>query len=160
MISIDELNKIKEENNINIEAFHNALTNQYKDEEKYIDKALIEAAKNNKNIIEFAASINSMQHLYAIVNIIKNYEKASYKVKIEKFDYYSNNENSVLDNITGENVHEQMKYLLIDLYHIMFDLSDKKLQYLLYRKRNLFFDKMNVAFRGAYISSVTISITF
>lgn len=160
MISIDELNKIKEENNINIEAFHNALTNQYKDEEKYIDKALIEAAKNNENKIEFAASINSMQHLYAIVNIIKNYEKASYKVKIENFDYYSNNENSVLDNIAGENVHEQMKYLLIDLYHIMFDLSDKKLQYLLYRKRNLFFDKMTVAFRGAYISSVTISITF
>ncbi len=160
MISIDELNKIKEENNINIEAFNNAMTSQYKEEEKYIDKALIEAAKNNENNIEFAIDMHSMQHLYAIVNVIKNYENASYKVRIENFDYYSNNKNSILDNVAKENFHEYMKYLLIDFYNVMFDLSDKKLRYMMYEKRNLFLDKMTVAFNGSYITSVTISIAF
>jgi hypothetical protein len=50
--------------------------------------------------------------------------------------------------------------LFIDLYHAFFDLTSKKLQYKMFRNNNLFFDKMNVALRGAYIKSITVKFSF
>ena len=165
MITASELHNIREENNINMDEYYDYLKTKMKNLETYIDNALETGAKNNKDNVSIKFDLKDISSLFAIYNLCKAYKKNDIIPEIIVIDYYSKTNVSVIDSaLTLSSNEESIKciynQLFIDLYHVFFDLSDEKLQSKMFRNNNLFFDKMNVALRGAYIKSVTVKFSF
>ena len=165
MITASELHNLREENNINMDKYHDFLKSTMKNLENYIDIALETGAKNNKDNVSIKFDLKNIGSLFAIYNLCKAYKKNDIIPEIIVIDYYSKNNTSAIDSAlfftsNEESIKCVYNQLFIDLYHMFFDLSDEKLQYKMFKNNNLFFDKMNIALRGAYIKSVTVKFSF
>ena len=165
MITASELRNIREENNINMNEYYDYLKTKMKNLETYIDNALESGAKNNKDNVTIKFDLKDISSLFAIHNLCKEYKKNDIIPEIIVIDYDSNDNISLIDKMLMRSPDEETikfmyKQLFIDLYHIYFDLSNEKLQYKMFKNNNLFFNKMNVALRGAYIKSITIKFSF
>lgn len=165
MITASELHDIRENYHIDRNKYYDFLNSTMKNLENYIDIALETGAKNNKDKVSIKFELKNIGSLFAIYNLCKAYKKNDIIPEIIVIDYYSKNNVSVIDSSLSLSSNEESikcvyNKLFIDLYHVFFDLSDEKLQYKMFKNNNLFFDKMNVALRGAYIKSVTIKFSF
>jgi hypothetical protein len=161
MISIADLEKVINENNINLDEYAEALNNKTDAFSKIIDDALIAAAKNNKRRVVIKFIIDKIENLFAMLKCMSTYKTNDFAVNVADLTYYSKNEKSMIDRvINDEDRNTKLKFILFDMGNVIFNLKDSKLQYQFFKNNSLYLDMMNVCLKGAYIKDVTVTFEY
>lgn len=161
MISIADLEKVIDENNINLDEYAEALNNKTDAFSKIIDDALIAAAKNNKRRVVIKFVVDKIENLFATLKCMTMYNANNFTVDVVDLAYYSKNEKSMIDRIINdEDRNTKLKFVLFDMGNVIFNMKDSKLQYQFFKNNSLYLDMMNVCLKGAYIKDVTVTFEY
>ena len=161
MISIADLEKVINENNVNLDEYTEALNNKTDAFSKIIDNSLIAAAKNNKRHVVIKFVVDKIENLFATLKCMAMYTENNFTVNVADLSYYSKNEKSMIDRvINGKDCNTKLKFVLFDMGNVIFNMKDSKLQYQFFKNNSLYLDMMNVCLKGAYIKDVTVTFEY
>lgn len=161
MISIADLEKVINENNINLDEYTEALNTKTVAFSKIIDDALLDAAKNNKRRVVIKFIIDKIENLFATLKCMTEYTENNFTVNVADLTYYSKNEKSMINRVINDkDCNTKLKFVLFDMGNVIFNLKDSKLQYQFFKNNSLYLDMMNVCLKGAYIKDVTVTFEY